>query len=73
VTLPACITSIGKQTFFKCSSLTSIYCRPTTPPSLGNNALISTATIYVPTESVNTYKTASGWSKYASKIVGYDF
>ena len=30
-------------------------------------------TIYVPTESVDTYKSASYWSNYAEEIVGYDF
>jgi hypothetical protein len=29
--------------------------------------------IYVPTESVDAYKTADGWSKHADAIVGYDF
>jgi hypothetical protein len=29
--------------------------------------------IYVPTESVEAYKTASYWRNYASCIVGYDF
>ena len=29
--------------------------------------------IYVPMESVEAYKSASGWSKYPSAIVGYDF
>lgn len=29
--------------------------------------------IYVPTESVEAYKSADGWSYYASYIVGYDF
>jgi hypothetical protein len=43
---------------------------PVTPPSLGNNAIPSTiATIEVPAQSVNVYKSASGWSDYASKIV----
>ena len=36
-----------------------------------NNA--SGRTIYVPTQSVEAYKSASYWSKYASYIVGYDF
>ena len=36
-----------------------------------NNA--SGRKIYVPAESVDAYKTASGWSNYASAIVGYDF
>jgi hypothetical protein len=29
--------------------------------------------IYVPAASVDAYKSASGWSAYASDIVGYDF
>jgi hypothetical protein len=29
--------------------------------------------IYVPTESVEVYKSATGWSDYADAIVGYDF
>ena len=30
-------------------------------------------TIFVPTESVETYKTAKGWRLYADRIEGYDF
>ena len=29
--------------------------------------------IYVPAESVEAYKSASGWSEYADDIVGHDF
>ena len=29
--------------------------------------------IYVPMESVEAYKTADVWKKYADQIVGYDF
>ena len=29
--------------------------------------------IYVPTESVDAYKSAQYWSDYSSYIVGYDF
>ena len=36
-----------------------------------NNA--SGRKIYVPSNSVSAYKSASGWSDYASAIVGYDF
>lgn len=36
-----------------------------------NNA--SGCKIYVPTESVEAYKTAKYWNSYASSIVGYDF
>jgi hypothetical protein len=36
-----------------------------------NNA--SGRTIYVPRNSVEAYKSAEYWSKYAEDIVGYDF
>ena len=70
------VTSIGEDAFEDCSSLTSVYCKAITPPKCGswvfyNNA--SGRTIYVPTESVDAYKSASGWSEYYYDIVGYDF
>ena len=39
------------------------------PPSVGGNGIIGVVEIRVPAESVETYKTASGWSGYADKIV----
>ena len=37
----------------------------------GNNGC--NCTIYVPTSSVDAYKTAEYWIDYSSNIVGYDF
>lgn len=72
ITIPANITGIGEYAFGDCTSLTSITCLRTTPPTLINvNALLNTNSnlkIYVPSESVNTYKTATNWSDYASRI-----
>ena len=34
---------------------------------------VSDRNIYVPRESIEAYKTADGWSQYASDIVSYDF
>ena len=71
VTLSSALTSIGASAFLRCTSLTSVTVRATTPPTLGNNVFGSThadMVIYVPAESVETYKAASGWSNYASKI-----
>ena len=77
VTIPDSVTSIGYEAFFECRSLTSVYCKATTPPSLGGTYVFdsngSGRKIYVPAESVDAYKSAKGWSKYASAIVGYDF
>lgn len=62
--------------FGECDNLLSIYCAPTTPPEISYTALSSIANgckIYVPTESVNAYKSAEIWKYYADHIVGYDF
>ena len=70
------ITSIGICAFYDCSSLTNVYCKPTTPPAGDYDIFTGNASgrkIYVPTESVEAYKNASHWSDYASDIVGYNF
>ena len=70
VTIGSGITSIGTYAFSNCSSLTSVTITATTPPTLGYNAFssIGNFTIFVPTSSVETYKSASGWRSYASQI-----
>ena len=70
------VTSIGKSAFGECDALKKVYCKQTVPPTLGEDAfynLPSSALIYVPTAFVYTYKVANGWSKYADRIIGYDF
>ena len=76
ITIPDSVTSIGISAFDNCSNLSSVYCKATTPPSgdlwmFDNNA--TDRKIYVPVESVQTYKSADEWSDYADAIVGYDF
>ena len=76
VKLPTSIKSIGQYTFYGCSALTTIYCAATTPPVLdnGKDLIPSNVTkIYVPTDSVSAYKSATNWTTYASKITGYNF
>ena len=71
IDLPSTLTDIGMQAFYSCSHLTSIICRATTPPTLGTFALgnvPANCAIYVPAESVDTYKAASGWSDRANYI-----
>ena len=68
-TIGSGVTSIGYHAFRNCSELTSVTVNATTPPGLGGYAFDgSTCPIYVPSGSVNTYKSASGWSTYASRI-----
>ena len=76
ITIPDSVTSIGSHAFSGCTSLKEVYCKPTTPPSVWGYMFDYNAVgrkIYVPTESVEAYKSAQYWSDYASDIEGYDF
>lgn len=71
VNLPSTITKIYGESFANCTSLQSITILATTPPALMNvSAFLYTndCPIYVPSGSVDTYKAASRWSDYASRI-----
>ena len=67
------LTSIGEWAFYSCRSLKSIKIGATTPPTLGDHAFytIVLTKIYVPSASVEAYKSASGWSDYSTKISGF--
>ena len=72
ITIPASVTSIGTYAFYNIP-YASVTCKATTPPTLGSYAFIPASygncpTIYVPSSVVDTYKSASGWSSYSSKI-----
>ena len=74
VTIPDSVTSIEISAFSGCISLTSVYCKPMAPPTVGSSMFDKNATdlkIYVPFESVEAYKLY--WSDYADNIEGYDF
>ena len=76
ITIPDSVTTIGNYAFYYCRSLKKVYCKAVTPPAGGYDMFYDNASvrkIYVPTESVEAYKSASGWSDYKSYIVGYDF
>ena len=70
ITIPSSVTSIGIYVFQNCTKLTSITVEATTPPNIASNAFYSTnnCPIYVPAESVDAYKSANNWSKYADRI-----
>lgn len=69
IELPSTITSIGESAFRGMGSLSSFIIHAVTPPTLGtNNNFNTTCTFYVPAESVEAYKTASGWSNFADRI-----
>ena len=70
ITIPNSVTTIGRRAFYYNDNLSIITIHATTPPNIsepfGNSNSISK--IHVPQNSVNTYKTAQGWSQYADKI-----
>lgn len=70
VTIPTNVTSISIEAFFNCKSLTSVTVEALTPPKLDVTVFDNTndCPIYVPAASMNDYKTARGWSTYASRI-----
>lgn len=64
------VTSIGGQVVYGCTSLTSFTINAVTPPLIDWTTFEnSTCTIYVPSQSVNAYKTGhSNWQRYADRI-----
>ena len=71
IEIPSTVTEIGAYCFAY-AGITTVICKPTTPPALGTEAFPSyTAgfTIKVPAASVAAYKAADGWKDYASYIV----
>ncbi len=74
VDMPSTITSVGLSTFQWANSLSTVICRATTPPTLGNvttfQGTSTSLNIYVPDASVNAYKAAANWSTYSSNIKG---
>jgi hypothetical protein len=63
-------TTVGDNAFAHCSNLTRISWGNPTPPTLGEDVFYDTnnCPIYVHSDTLNTYKTADGWSDYASRI-----
>ena len=67
-------TRIGSQAFYNCSNLTTIYVGTNTSTvcTLSNTNAFKNCTnltnIYVPASLVDSYKSATNWSNYASKI-----
>ena len=72
-TLPSTLLTMGYHAFRDCTSLASVFCLASTPPTGGlsmfkNNA--SGRKIYVPSESIGAYQAAEYWISYANDIIG---
>ena len=71
IEIPSTVTKIGEYCFAY-TGITTVICKPTTPPALGSDAFSSDTagfTIKVPAASVAAYKAADVWKDYASYIV----
>lgn len=71
LSLPSTLTSISFGAFMGCTNLKVVIIDATTPPFLGEFAFDDCSPelkIYVPSASLEAYKTAQGWSGYADKI-----
>ena len=71
IIIPENVTSIEEWAFTECTALTHITVHAINPPSDVTASTFSDTNdclIYVPSGSLNAYKTAAGWSDYASRI-----
>ena len=71
VTIGNLVTSIRERAFAECSNLEVVYCYATDVPSTDNNVFgsyIESATLYVPSESINKYKSEEPWRNFGTII-----
>lgn len=71
VTIPSSVESIGNRAFVSCPELWRVILKPAAPPGLGNYAFDGSREdrrILVPGGSLERYRTAAGWSRYAESM-----
>ena len=66
MTIPTSVISINSP--FNYKYIQYVVLESTTPPTINANAFNTSTIFYVPNSAVNTYKTATNWSKYANTI-----
>ena len=69
ITIGESVISIGYDAF-NSSNLTHVTCLATTPPTASSFPNTNTAKLYVPKESVELYRTSSGWN-YFRNVFGF--
>ena len=69
IVIPESVTSIGQYAFRFCNSLAEVVCKAKVAPQLKSDAfsndVLSKATLYVPEESVESYKADGEWKKFS--------
>ena len=70
VTIPNSVTCIGNSAFYGCSALTSVICQARNVPAMGRSCFTSvpqsSATLYVPSSSIEAYKSADQWKSFGT-------
>jgi hypothetical protein len=71
IDLPASVATIGLGAFGYCTELTTATSRNTTPPAITDNIFAESpiGKVYVPEESVSSYKADANWGAY--NIIGF--
>lgn len=68
IVIPNGVTTIETLAFYYCKALKSVTCEAVNPPALSGSVFLSTpiadATLYVPAESIEAYKTAAQWKEF---------
>ena len=67
LSLPSCISSIGRYAFLGCGNLSVITCLAVIPPTISYGAfqgVDNSVVIKVPSQSVDLYKNAPGWKDF---------
>lgn len=74
ITIPENVKSIGDQAF-QYNHIKKVTVKAYVPPQMNSNALDGNriSVIYVPSESLDAYKNAPGWSKFANLMKPMDF
>ena len=76
ISFPATLRTIGLEAFRDCHNLKSVTCLAPTPPffeisgsyPIFDSQTQESCTLYVPSELVETYKSAEGWKKFKNII-----
>lgn len=72
VTIGSGVTDISYQAFANCPELTDVYCYAANVPSTENTAFdgsyIEYATLHVPEEAIDSYKTTEPWSRFKTFV-----
>lgn len=74
--IPPLVTKIGRSSLRNMPKLETLIAKPINPPSMAtdDNPLTNTNNIkmiYVPSDSINAYKTADIWKDYASLMMPF--